>query len=352
MAKVYILKNQYNEYVVNRICNNTSAEVVEAEELTDTVLLDIAKSCVGEYFYVIKTYKEIIFTEFDFSFRPESKDKDYVHIWNNDIALRLFNTENVLSDPGRYSDKELAAGTVRLKSIPVAAFEYPLFDIIFLSYDEEYADRNFQTLQDRFPRAKRLHNIKGIYEAHKAAAEYASYNKSDMFFVVDADAVILPTFDFTYQPESLDRLSVHVWHSKNPVNDLEYGYGGIKLFPTDLLLKYTGSPVDFTTSVSKSFKVIPEVSNITQFNTDPFSAWRSAFRECVKLSSKLIHNQDNTETEQRLHAWCTLGEDREFGDFAVMGANEGRAFGVAHKDQPDMLGLINDFSWLEKKFNS
>jgi hypothetical protein len=35
-----------------------------------------------------------------------------------------------------------------------------------------------------------------------------------------------------------------------------------------------------------------------------------------------------------------------------MGAKEGAEFGMAQKDQPDMLGLINDFKWLENKFSS
>ena len=108
---------------------------------------------------------------------------------------------------------------------------------------------------------------------------------------------------------------MHVWYSRNPVNDLIYGYGGIKLFPRDMLLNYKGSPIDFTTSVSSKFKVIPEVSNVTRFNTDPFSAWRSGFRECTKLASKLIPNQDNKETEERLAIWCSKGADREFGEW-------------------------------------
>ena len=28
----------------------------------------------------------------------------------------------------------------------------------------------------------------------------------------------------------------HVWRSKNPVNELVYGYGGVKLLPTKLTL--------------------------------------------------------------------------------------------------------------------
>jgi hypothetical protein len=172
-----------------------------------------------------------------------------------------------------------------------------------------------------------------------------------MFYVVDADAEILYNFNFDYQPPMYDRNSVHVWHSKNPINDLEYGYGAVKLFPTRKLLNFKGSPIDFTTSMS-SLKVIPEVSNITAFNSDPFSTWRSAFRECAKLASKIIPNQDNTKTKERLHIWCTKGEDRDFGDLAIQGAIEGAEFGKTYANQPKMLGLINNFRWLEEKFSS
>jgi hypothetical protein len=256
----------------------------------------------------------------------------------------------VLDNPTKFTDIALRNGNIQIKKMTGDIYENPIFDIIFLSYDEVYADENYKKLKDRFPRAKRLHKIKGIMEAHKAAAEWA-YENSSMFYAVDADAEILPTFNFDYQPLLFDGQSVHVWHSHNPVNDLEYGYGGIKLFPSKLLIDYNGSPIDFTTAVSKSFKVIPEVSNITHFNTDPFSSWRSAFRECTKLASKLIANQNNKETEERLDIWCTKGADREFGDFAIMGANDGRKFGIENINQPDILRLINDFNWLEKRFN-
>jgi hypothetical protein len=284
---VYILYNEQTEYVADRICKqHFFIEKVYSEnfELTADIIKTMAEQCLRAHFYVIKTDKELLFNDFDFMFKPDSTE--YVYIWG-DTSLRLFNTDSVNSNPAAFTDDALQQGNVKLKNIlNEVKIKYPVFDIVFLSYDESYADINYNKLKDRFPRAKRIHNVKGIYEAHKAAAGLA---KSDMFYVVDADAEIVPTFDFSHQPHSSARLSVHVWHSHNPVNDLEYGYGGIKLFPKELLLAYNGSPVDFTTSVSKSFKVVPEVSNITRFNTDPFSAWRSGFRECVKLSSKLIH---------------------------------------------------------------
>jgi hypothetical protein len=51
-----------------------------------------------------------------------------------------------------------------------------------------------------------------------------------MFWIVDGDAVIYKNFHFDYivHPNKMDH--VHVWRSKNPINDLEYGFGGIKLF--------------------------------------------------------------------------------------------------------------------------
>ena len=353
--KVYIIYDDRTEHVADKICERVFINkkfFSDNLELTSEMLKTMAVNAMCEYFYVIKPTVDILFNDFDFTYKPEKWDSDYVHIWNDDTTVRLYNTDKVLANTEKYSDRELMNGNVHLKNLTNKIYTQPLFDIIFLGYDEEYAELNYNKLKERFPRAKRLHNIKGILEAHKSAARWADYDKSEMFYVVDADAEIVPTFDFSYQPPALERQTVHVWYSHNPVNDLEYGYGGIKLFPTNLLMAYNGSPIDFTTSVSKDFKVMQEVSNITKFNTDPYSAWKSGFRECVKLASKLIPNQKNDETEFRLNIWCTRGGDREFGDFAMMGANEGTEFGRAHKDQPDMLGLINDFSWLEKKFSS
>ena len=224
-----------------------------------------------------------------------------------------------------------------------------MYDIVFLSYDEMYADENYSALKRRYPRASRVHGVKGIFEAHLAAARQAT---TDMFYIVDADALVVPDFNFDTELSSYDYRAVHVWHSRNPINNLEYGYGGVKLFPRDLLVNFTGSPIDFTTTVSSKFKVVPKVSNITRFNTDPFSAWRSGFRECAKLSASIIKNEIQDETKARLDVWMTIGEENEFGDFAIMGAKEGYEFGSRYKNEPDMLRLINDFEWLERRFTS
>lgn len=344
----FILYDNNTEYIADLMCREHAIDkkiFSENLEVTESVLRECTKYPI-EYFYIICTHKEIELLP-NIKFTPDLWDSKYVHYWNNDTTVRLYSKSHVISNIEKYTDKSMINRTMEMKNVPTQIFKYPKFDIAFLSYDESFAEDNFNRLKSRFNNVFRVQGVKGIFQAHKEAAMRA---ETDMFYVVDADAEILHTFNFDYQPHSLDRLTVHTWHSINPVNNLEYGYGGVKLFPTKLLRGYTGNPIDFTTSVSKSFKVMPEISNITRFDTDPFSAWRSGFRECAKLASKIIYNQDSDETEHRLNTWCSIGNG-EYGEFVVAGAIEGRDFGFRHKNEPEILGLINDYTWLEKRFS-
>ena len=221
-----------------------------------------------------------------------------------------------------------------------------MFDIIFISYNENEADENYANLKSRFGYAKRVHGVEGIHKAHIEAAKIAV---TEMFWIVDADAIILDSFDFSFIPDIHNQDAVHVWTSTNPINNLEYGYGGVKLFPRQLTLDMDVSKPDMTTSISEKLVVMPEISNITAFNVDEFSTWRSAFRECAKLASKTIDRQNEDETNERLQIWTTVGGNVPFGKYAIAGAIAGREFGLSSKSN---LQLINDYNWLEKQFKN
>jgi hypothetical protein len=221
-----------------------------------------------------------------------------------------------------------------------------MYDIVFISYNEKNADANYKKLISRFIYSRRIHGIKGIHQAHIAAAKMSL---TEMFYVVDGDAEVLDSFDFTFTTKNTDY--VHVWRSQNPINELEYGYGGVKLLPRFATINMDVNKPDMTTSISSKFKPMLEVSNITAFNTDPFSTWRSAFRECAKLSSKVIDRQKNDETENRLHIWKNVGKDKPYGDYAILGATQGEEYGSMNKNNLDALRKINDFDWLLEKFN-
>jgi hypothetical protein len=220
-------------------------------------------------------------------------------------------------------------------------------DVIFISYGELNAEDNWQRVLEKAPWAKRVDGVTGILEAHQAAAALAT---TDMFYVVDGDAYLVDDWNFDYLPGLFDRDCIFVWHSQNPVNDLEYGYGGVKLFPTHILNSATSWNTDLTTSIGNKLKVIPTVSNLTKFDTDEFNTWRSAFRECAKLASGIIVNGNNAETISRLQKWRTIATGN-YSQYAIAGANAGYNYGIEHTLNIDQLKLINNHSWLKEQYN-
>jgi radical SAM protein with 4Fe4S-binding SPASM domain len=223
-----------------------------------------------------------------------------------------------------------------------------MYEIIFLSNNEPYSDLHWQNLKSRFPTAIRVNGVQGIHEAHRAAAQRAMTSN---FWVVDADAVIVDDFNFDYEISEYDKDFVHIWHSRNPVNDLEYGYGGVKLFPKSAVLNSKKNSIDFTTSLGVGVKIIPEVANITAFNHDEFSTWRSAFRECVKLLSSKIKNSNEFENNKRYEIWSTTGKDKQYGEYSIKGSKDAKIFVDQFIDDFEMLRKINDFNWLENYFH-
>ena len=221
-------------------------------------------------------------------------------------------------------------------------------DVVFISYSEPNAEANWQKVVKKAPYAKRVTGVKGIVAAHKQAAAMV---ETDMFYVVDGDADLADYWDFNFQPNLFDRDCVHVWRSVNPVNDLKYGYGGVKLFPTKLVISADPNNTDMTTSLSSKFKLMPKISNITSFNSDAYVTWRSAFRECAKLAGKTLKRQMVRETEKRLDIWCTVGEDKRFGKYAIAGAIAGRKFGEENLGNDKILQKVNDYEWIKSQFD-
>jgi len=209
-----------------------------------------------------------------------------------------------------------------------------------------------------------VQNIKGIFHGHK---ECARQSLTTMFYVVDADAILEDNFDFTYRPSSeleywdgvKQNECIHVWRCKNSVNDLVYGYGGVKLFPREPVRRAEYWHIDFTTSVSGKFKAMPELSNSTYINSDPLTAFKSGFRECTKLAAQVIKDPEghyDSSNDPRilewLDVWCSKGADRPNGEWAILGAQKGREYGEANKGNTKALDKINDRDWIQEQFDS
>lgn len=287
------------------------------------------------------------------SFMPEVQNINKVHLWQRmspsgesvhsygglrlwptNIDIELITTDAVLTN--KIKD---------LQYVKEPGSRYQPYDLVLITYHDDDAEEKYNKILERHSNAKWVKDVDGIFNAHQEAAKLCT---SKLFWVVDADAEVADNFSFSYIPDQYDHDTVHVWKSMNPVTGDVYGYGGVKLFNRQQVLDATSWGLDFTTGLSKRFKVVDEVSCITRFNTSEYSAWRSAFRECVKLS----RNNDE-ESDFRIENWLSPAfDDEEFADFAIEGAEAGIAFYEENVNNPTMLEKINDYEWLYEQFKS
>ena len=333
-----VSRYRYNRYVLSSYDNYT----------------DILKNETQPMFWGIWPEIDIIDdTVFDLYFDPNDGKYDHDRKENHSFK-HLFNDIETYSNGLVLLSKDKIIGQrefkhrflIEKKEHDRLVSKHHVYDVVFISYNEPNADENYNNLLVKCPRAKRVHRVKGIHQAHIAAAKLCD---TDMIWIVDGDAVVNDDFNFDLVISSYDIDCVHVWRSRNPLNGLEYGYGGVKLLPRQLTLDMDVNSSDMTTSISKKFKAVEIVSNITLFNTDKFSTWRSAFRECAKLASRSIQRHLEEETNTRLDTWCTTAQGNYSSD-ALRGAREGRRYGEENKNNSTLLSKINDFDWLKTQF--
>ena len=305
---------------------------------------DLAKKSVfTKFFWFIDSTYE--FLDGMLEFEPKKWDNEYVHVFKlyqkyaDKLQCYLIaKTHQIDTTQEFFSNLKYINDYVVQQDIT--------YDIFFLSYNEPNSWTNWQILSNRFPQAKRVYGEKNIYLSHKACAEQST---TDYFWVVDADNEVLDTFNFDYYVEDYDFDLVHIWHSRNEINDLEYGNGAIKLLPK-MLFDVTKDGVDISTSLSNKLKIIPIVASVNRFASSPWNAWRSGFREAAKLASNVIARSDQDETAKRLAIWTTKGLDRPFGEYVIPGAVLGMQYGIENKNNQDALIKINDWSWLYEQF--
>ena len=213
----------------------------------------------------------------------------------------------------------------------------------FLGFDDPYFEENYKRAVEFIPDLQKTSTQTGIHQSHQNCAFKSITYK---FAVLDADCYLLDNFNLSKLYElTPDYDSVYIFRAVNPVNGLVYGHGGIKVF--DRRLFYNLSGIDMSTSFHGKIKIVKHITNIHRFNSTPFHAWRTAFRECVKLSSGVIKNRNSIDDEYRLTQWCEVFNNVKNAEYVKAGALAGREYGHKGVD----IHLVNNFNWLKEKFN-
>jgi hypothetical protein len=234
-------------------------------------------------------------------------------------------------------------------------------DIIFLSYDEPNAEKNYADLCAKVPWAKRVHGVKGSDAAHKACA---ALSDTEYFVTVDADNIVDPKFlevEIDLSALGLTSENVFSWCGRVHVNGLMYGNGGLKLwtrkFVNEMRTHENSDPTDLKGKVEFCFDnryyQFNENYSESFTNATPFQAWRAGFREGVKMSLDQGARVKDLKSiwwqnYHRLLVWSSVGTDVENGIYSILGAREGAA--LTNCTDWDYAN-VRDFDWLTNYWN-
>jgi hypothetical protein len=181
----------------------------------------------------------------------------------------------------------------------------------------------------------RLHRVDGIngrVAAYHAAAE-ASH--TPWFFSVFAKLEVDVNFNWAWQPDRMQQSKHYIFHAVNPVNGLVYGHQAMIAYNQQLVLDNPGVGLDFT--LDSPHEVVPILSGVAHYDISPWSAWRTAFREVLKLRASL----PDVENEYRLNKWLDVDSDEADPQWSRFGAEDA----VEYYDQ-----VGGDFGQLRKSY--
>jgi hypothetical protein len=182
----------------------------------------------------------------------------------------------------------------------IANWPERLLDIVFISNGEPCAEQHWQWLQARvapYYGSLRLHRVDGVNGRAAAYKAAAAASETDWFFAVFAKLEVDIDFPWDWQPDRLQAAKHYIFHAKNPVNGLEYGHQAMIAYNKQLVLNNPGKGLDFT--LDDAHEVVPILSGVARYNYTPWIAWRTAFREVLKLKANL----PDMESAYRIKQW-------------------------------------------------
>ena len=246
----------------------------------------------------------------------ETNANFYSWLYNNDLDISVipdfypsFWEDVKLYTWGKTNDVMLVPRQKKLKQFydVKRSIHYELdykikpMDIVFISYDEPSAESRYKKLKSKFPRAKWCKGVRGQTLAYITAANMSD---TDYFFAVFPKNELADDFDFSFQPDRLRNPCHYIFDCYIRSIDLRYGWGGVILYNKDLVYKTTKPNLDFT--MSQAHHSVPILSAISNCNETPLLAYRSSFREVIKL----LQMKPTVESQYRLKKWLTLGKGK------------------------------------------
>jgi hypothetical protein len=286
---------------------------------------------------------------------------------NQSVIPNMWNSENHQIIVTSTGSSRIFVPDVSIDMIKSEVYDYPniqiskpldqsqLLDIIFISNGEPAADENYEYLKSLNLPNRIIHqfNIQGRVRSQKSAA---SVSNTDWYFLVNAKLRVNPEFDFSWQPDRLQKPKHYIFMATNPVNHLEYGHQAIVANNKKLTI-FTGGErslsvkpdgLDFT--MSSPHEIVDMNSGVAIYNTDSWTTWRTAFRECIKLKHYSVVNE-NQQNLNRLNTWLTVGDGKN-GQWSTGGAYDAIEYYESVNGELSELMKSYDWEMLKKLYDS
>jgi hypothetical protein len=146
-------------------------------------------------------------------------------------------------------------------------------------------------------------------------------------------------FDWSWQPDRMQQPKHYIFHARNPVNDLVYGHQAMIAYNKRLVMENIGTGLDFT--LDQAHEVVPIISGTAYYDNDPWTCWRTAFRECIKLR----HSLPDVDSEYRLDKWLSEGYGVN-GHWSMRGAQDAVRYYEEVKGEFNEIKKSYEWAWL------
>jgi len=246
------------------------------------------------------------------------------------------NTIEVL--PSVIDKKDIVTSDKNIKTLFNKNEKLPVF---FVSNGETNADVNWEYLKRICPRAQRIEGFSPRRFAFLRCADLAE--NFSHFFVVTGKNRVTDVSIFDYIPDDTVPSSHIMFQAKNMSNGLEYGHMAVGCYNKSIILQ---TPENFGLDLTEYGKIYPVPLTVSEANfaTSEYEAWRTAFRETVKLTLKETDSAKNW-----LAHWLTIAEG-EHAEWVLRGAGDGHAFATEHKNNMNELLKTERWDWLKEYF--
>jgi len=274
-------------------------------------------------------------------------EEETISLWNKESKTILITstgaTRIVVPKEAREYIKNEIYDYPYIKTASKTAKSKPL-DIVFLSNGETQAEINYDHLLKVTKGYKnRIVRVSGVNG--RVAAYHAALEASETYwaFTVFGKLRVSNDFDWNWQPDRLQAPKHYIFDAINPLNGLVYGHQGMIAYNKKLVLANQGNGLDFT--LDDPHESVNVISGVANFNTDPYSTWRTAFREALKLQSAY-----DDLSKERLQTWL-LKANGEYAKSCLLGAHDAVEYYKLVNGDIDKLKLSYEWDWLINYYN-